>query len=110
MKDEKNTNPSEPKTLRSFGQRFPHVWDSYQKLRDSCDGAGPLQDNVKELIKVAVSAALKRHGGLIAHLDRARALGATEDELYQTILLTLPLVGFPDALAAFRIVKERLGG
>ena len=46
--------------------------------------------------------------GLIAQLDRARSLGATEEELYQAILLNLPLLGFPDTLAAFKIASEHL--
>ncbi len=108
---EKDTNKriTEPQTLRVFKEQFPGVWESYRELRDSCDNAGPLEDKTKEVIRVAISVALRRHGGLIAHLDRARSLGATEEELYQAILLNLPLLGFPDTLAAFKIASEHLG-
>lgn len=108
MRDEKG-EILQPQTLRDFKKRFPQVWESYQRLQNVCDISGPLEAKTKELIRVAISAALRRHGGLIAHLDRAKALGATDDELYHAILLALPLAGFPDTLAAFKIAKEHLG-
>ncbi|MBI3324756.1 MAG: carboxymuconolactone decarboxylase family protein [Candidatus Omnitrophica bacterium] len=88
-----------PKTLERFEARFPEVFRRYAALRDACDQAGPLPPKIRELIKIAVELARKRHGGLIAHIDRARRAGATPEEIAHTMLLALPLVGFPDVLA-----------
>ena len=110
MEKEKGHSITEPRTLKEFRNRFPQIWENYQRLRDSCDETRPLEEKTRELIRVAISVALRRRGGLIAHLDRARALGATEDEMHQAILLNLPLLGFPDTLAAFRTAREHLGG
>jgi 4-carboxymuconolactone decarboxylase len=97
-----------PQVLRDFQQRFPEVWQAYAKLRDACDDQGPLTARERELIKVGISAALRREGGLIAHVDRARDVGATPEEIYQAILVTTGLIGFPNTLAAFAIVRDRL--
>lgn len=106
-----NEDPQElssPEILKLFQVRFPEVWKNYREVRDACDAAGPLEPKVRELIKVAVSTARRRHGGLIAHIDRARSLGASPEEIYQAILLNLPLLGFPDTLAGFKIASQHL--
>jgi AhpD family alkylhydroperoxidase len=95
-------------TLRAFAARFPRLWREYQALCSACDAAGPLSPKTRELIRVGIEVARKRHGGLIAHARRARAAGASAAELSQAIALTVPLVGLPDALDAFRTVKREL--
>lgn len=97
-----------PPLLRDFQQRFPQIWGTYVQLREACDHQGPLSPLERELIKVGISAALRRHGGLIAHIDRARDVGATPDQIYQAILLAMGLTGFPTTLAAFGIARDHL--
>ena len=97
-----------PKTLQQFQREFPRVWKSYEALRESCGRAGPLDRKTVELIRVAVEVAKRRHGGLIAHLHRAKAAGATHEEIWHAVMLSLPLIGFPDVLEAFKIVTDAL--
>jgi len=98
-----------PKTLQDFKRTYPSVWKQYQALRDACDQAGPLPLKTRELINIGIEVAKKRHGGLIAHISRAKKAGAPSSEIYQAILLAAPLVGMPDVLDAFRVAKKRLG-
>jgi len=98
-----------PKTLQDFERRFPDVFRRYLALRDACDRFGPLDAKTRELIKIGIEAARKRRGGLIAHIERAKAAGATPKEISHAILLTLPLIGLPDVLDAFVAAKKRLG-
>ena len=98
-----------PDTLESFEAHFPRVWAQYGALRDTCDRSGPLSPKTRELIKIGIEAAKKRHGGLAAHVSRARKAGATKTEIYQAILLATPLIGLPDVLDAFLVAKKRLG-
>ena len=100
----------QPPLLRDFQQRFPQVWEGYVQFRDACDREGPLNARERELIKVGISAALRREGGLIAHIDRARDEGASPEQIYQAILVATSLTGFPTTLAAFGIARDRLGG
>jgi AhpD family alkylhydroperoxidase len=97
-----------PKTLQDFEARFPAAWRSYRGLREACDHSGPLDAKTRELIKIGIEVARKRHGGLIAHIDRAKAAGASAKEIAHAILLALPLIGLPDVLDAFVTAKKRL--
>lgn len=97
-----------PKTLRDFEAQFPQVWNSYLTLRECCDQFGPLGKKQQELIKIGIEVAQRRHGGLIAHIDRAKEAGATVDEIHHAMLLALPLIGMPDMLDAFRNTRKQL--
>jgi AhpD family alkylhydroperoxidase len=97
-----------PQTLSRFKKQFPEVWEAYEQLRESCDRTGPLDRKSVELIKVGISAALGREGGLVAHVLRAKRAGASPSEIYQAILQAVGLTGFPASLASYRIVKEYL--
>ena len=103
------TTPRLPETLRAFESRFPRVLAEYRALRDACDGSGPLPPKTRELIKIGIEVAKKRHGGLVAHISRARRAGASSSEIYQAILLAAPLVGIPDVLDAFAVAKRQVG-
>ena len=98
-----------PRTIRMFESKFPDVWAQYRALRDGCDHVGPLTPKTRELIKIGMEVAKKRHGGLVAHIRRAQAAGAAKAEIYQAILLAVPLVGMPDVLDAFLVAKKKLG-
>jgi AhpD family alkylhydroperoxidase len=95
--------------LDRFEARFPGAWRQYRALREACDRTGPLDAKTRELIKIGIGVARKRQGGLIAHIDRAKAAGATDQEISHALLLALPLVGLPDVLDAFVVAKKRLG-
>jgi alkylhydroperoxidase/carboxymuconolactone decarboxylase family protein YurZ len=101
-------SPRRPETLRAFEKKFPTVWQRYRALRDACDRSGPLPTKTRELIKIGMEVASKRHGGLIAHINRARKAGSSSAEIYQAILLASPLVGMPNVLEAFVVAKQRL--
>ncbi len=97
-----------PKTLTQFEKDFPAVWKSFQSFRDACDKAGPLGDRTCELIKVGIETACGRHGGLIAHMHRARKAGASRGEVLQAILQAAPLVGLGPVLEAFQLAQKHL--
>lgn len=94
------------KPLDAFKQEFPDVWTAYESVRNTCDQQGPLDRKTVELVKVGISAALGRHGGLAAHIAQAQRAGAQEAEIYQAILATMSLAGFPAALGAFVTARE----
>ncbi len=78
-------------------------------MQRACDRSGPLTAKTRELIRIGIEVARKRHGGLIAHMVRARRAGASTTEIYQAILLAAPLIGLPEVLDAFLIAEEQLG-
>jgi len=67
-----------------------------------------LPEKVKQLIYLAVCAAVHHDRGVTAHAERARRLGATREEVLEAILLTIPAAGLagaarnlPPAMALF---------
>jgi len=66
-----------------------------------------LDRKAEELAYIAVLAAVRMTGGLAFHVQSAKALGATRDEVRSAVLVGLPAVGLqvldalPVALAAF---------
>ena len=104
----RKTESKKPKTLKDFESDFPEVWKAYTYLRDSCDHQNGLDPKTRELIKIAVETAFRRHGGLIAHMHRAQKTGATKQEIDHAILVTLPLIGMPSVLDAFMIAQDAL--
>ncbi len=99
-----------PETLDRFKKQFSEVWEAYEDLRDSCDNHGPLDRRTVELIKIAVSSALNREGGVVAHVSQARKAGASPEEIHQAILITMALTGFPVTLASLSVATKYLEG
>lgn len=98
-----------PQTLASFSAKYPRAWTRYRALREACDRSGPLTPRTRELIKIGIEVAVRRHGGLVAHLHRAQAAGASSAEIYHAIVLAMPLVGLPNVLDAFVTAQNTLG-
>ena len=97
-----------PETLDNFKSDFPETWAAYIKLRDACDGEGPLDRKTTELIKIGISAALGHEGGLVAHISQARRAGAADAEIYHAILVSTGLAGFSSTLGATSVAREYL--
>lgn len=63
----------------------------------------------RELISVAVLTSLGVEDELTTHLRGALLVGATEQELRETLIQTAIFVGFPRALHAMRVLQRFLG-
>ena len=83
------------KQLKAFKTKFPEAWAAYEKLRDTCDKAGPLDKKTVELIKVGIAAAMEHEGSVVAHVSQAKTAKATDEEIYQAILVA---TGLADAV------------
>jgi len=95
-----------PSHFKWFQERFPEVARAYEGLGDSVHGASPLDDKTRALLKVAISGAARLEGGLHAHVRKALKAGATAEEIYATLLLLMPTVGFPGAMAALAWARD----
>jgi len=97
-----------PKHFKKFVEKYPQVWEAHQKLTEACAETGPLDRKTRELIKVAISGAANQETGLERHVVMAKQEGATEDEIYQTILQMVTIVGFPRTSAALKWAERAL--
>ncbi len=97
-----------PEHFQDFVRKYPDVWEAHQKLSEACAQAGPLDRKTRELIKVGISGAANQITALQRHAVMAVQAGATEEEVYQTILLLITTVGFPRASAALQWAQAAL--
>ncbi len=97
-----------PEHFQDFVHRYPEVWEAHQKLSEACAQAGPLDRKTRELIKVGISGAANQTTALQRHAVMAVQAGATEEEVYQTVLLLITTVGFPRASAALQWAQNAL--
>jgi len=90
--------------------RFSNVLDNHQKLGKALREAGPLSEKEANLVQLAAAAAAKSEGAVHSHVRRAKAAGATADEIYHAIILLTSTIGFPATAAALSWAKDIIEG
>jgi alkylhydroperoxidase/carboxymuconolactone decarboxylase family protein YurZ len=99
-----------PASVRSLQKFHPDLWKSFQSLGEQCHKAGPLDERVRRIVKVAISAAAQSEGAVHSAVRNARAAGVSADEIRHAILLSLTTIGFPRTMAALSWAEDLLGG
>ena len=97
-----------PKIYEKFQAQFPEVFENYKKLGVSTRAAGPLDEKTKDLVKLGIAIGANSRGAGMSHTRKARAAGATAEEILHAVLLGLTTTGFPNMIAALRWVDEVL--
>lgn len=73
----------------------PAFMQAVMKQADAC----ALDEKTHELAYIAVLVTARMYGGLPFHVDRARQLGATAEEIRSAMLTPLPVIGIQVAEA-----------
>ena len=101
-----NTMPENPMDV--FRREAPEVAMAFDGLILSLVGSKGLDQKTKQLIYIAMKAAMGDDTAVKAHLPMARQAGATKAEVVDAILMTLTVSGvrgvvhcLPDAVKAF---------
>lgn len=97
-----------PNAYQKFSSMFPGVLDSFQKLGAGCRDAGPLDDKTQNLVKLGVAVGANSRGAVMSSVRKALSTGASEDEIYHAILLSITTSGFPAMIAAMGWAGEVL--
>lgn len=98
-----------------------NVTEGFEMLMKDTDGVGQafmeaiaemakkssLDRKVHELAYISVLVATKMLGGLPFHIDQARKLGASVEEIRSAILLPMPIIGIQVADALPYIKEEK---
>ncbi|WP_049921847.1 carboxymuconolactone decarboxylase family protein [Halopiger djelfimassiliensis] len=95
-----------PSTAGEFAAEYPDVWDRYADLGASCSAAGPIDDETKRLVKLGLSVAAQSEGAVHSHVRRGLEEGVDPDALKQVAVLSIPTVGFPQAMAALSWIED----
>ena len=97
-----------PKVYEKFIDQFPEIFNTYKKLGISTRNAGPLDDKIQDLVKLGIAVGSNSRGGVMSHTRKAKANGASNDEIFHAILLGLTTTGFPNMIAALTWADEVL--
>jgi 4-carboxymuconolactone decarboxylase len=89
-----------PKPYQQFQHKHRAVWEAYDQLGTAAADAGPLEQKVRELIKLGMAAASRSESAVHSHVHRALAAGATAEEIEHALLLGVTTMGFPTMMAA----------
>jgi len=89
-----------------FKKEFPQVHELNEALgKEIHEKSGPLDEKTCWMLKIAISATCKEERALETHIKKARAAGATEDEIKHILLLLIQTVGFPAFMKAYSVFK-----
>ncbi len=89
---------------------FGSVLRSHQDLGKALREAGPVDEKTAQLTQLAAAAAVRSEGSVHSHVKRALAAGASNDEIYHTLILLISTIGFPAVAAALSWAKDIVEG
>ena len=90
-----------------FKEEFPEVFARHEALgKEIHEKVGPLPENSRWLIKIAISAACNHKRALTTHIKKAKAAGVAQDEIKHALLLLIPTAGFPVFMKAYSVLEN----
>ncbi|MFW5709503.1 MAG: NTP transferase domain-containing protein [Chloroflexota bacterium] len=98
-----------PDVYTSIRETFPEIAEAYDSLGDAAHRAGPLDEQSRQLVKLALAIGAELEGATHAHTRRALEMGITPDAIRHVALLTITTLGFPSAVRALTWVNDILG-
>ena len=100
MSDDIEDTEELPATAGTFADAQPDVWAAYSGLGKTCSEAGPLDGETRRLVKLALAIGAESEGAVHSHVRRGLDEGLTADQLQHVAVLSIPTLGFPQAMAA----------
>lgn len=95
-----------PSGAGDVAKRYPEVWKSYAALGKACADAGPLDKHTIRLVKLALAIGARSEGAVHSHTRRALSESISAEELKQVALLSIPTLGFQNAVAALTWIED----
>jgi len=105
----RDTDDDLPASAGGFADEQPDVWDAYSDLGAACAEAGPLDEETRRLVKLALAVGAESEGAVHSHVRRGLDEGLTADELEHVSTLAITTLGFPQAIAARTWVRDLTG-
>jgi alkylhydroperoxidase/carboxymuconolactone decarboxylase family protein YurZ len=95
-----------PSGAGALAESHPEVWQAYAELGKACAQAGPLDDRVRRLVKLALAIGARSEGAVHSHARQALEQGLTAEELDQVALLAITTLGLPTAVAGLTWIRD----
>lgn len=99
-------DPQLPSGAGNVAQHYPDVWKAYAALGKACAEAGPLDKHTIRLVKLALAIGARSEGAVHSHTRRALSESLSAEELKQVALLSIPTLGFQNAVAALTWIED----
>ena len=97
-----------PDAYTSFRSSYPHVAAALDGVGSAADNCGPLDAKTMRLVKLALAIAVSAEGAVRSNVRKARAEGATPEEIRQIAVAAITTVGFPATIAGLGWIAEVL--
>ncbi len=97
-----------PPAANRIANDHPAVWAAYSELGRTVAENGPLDEQSRRLVKLALAIATGSEGATHSHARRALAEGIDPEALRHVALLAIPTAGFPAAVAGLTWVEDML--
>lgn len=98
-----------PSGAGHVARSYPDVWKAYSELGRACSEAGPLDGHTARLVNLALASGALSEGAVHSHTRRALAEGVTPEELRHVALLSIPTLGFPQAVRVLTWIEDITG-
>ena len=95
-----------PSTAGELAEKYPDIWEQYSGLGKACSEAGPIDDETKRLVKLALAAGSDSEGAVHSHVRRGLEEGVEPETLQHVALLAIPTLGFPQAMAVLSWIDD----
>jgi len=89
-----------------LADEHPEIWQAYSALGKATAECGPLSDQEKRLVKLALAIGAGSEGAVHSHTRRAKNEGIADDALVQVAMLAIGPLGLPRAVAAKTWIEE----
>jgi alkylhydroperoxidase/carboxymuconolactone decarboxylase family protein YurZ len=97
-----------PSTPSQFARDHPAVWAAYADLGAATAEAGPLDGEQKRLVKLALAVGAQSEGAVHSHVRRGLDEGLDPAAMEQVAILSIPTIGFPNAMAGLSWIEDLL--
>jgi 4-carboxymuconolactone decarboxylase len=95
-----------PEIFKKFVEENKEIATAYKRVGELCAQAGEIEGKNQHLIQLGISIGIGSQGGVRSHARRALDAGATKEEVFQVVLLSMSIIGFPAMIAAYGWVLE----
>jgi alkylhydroperoxidase/carboxymuconolactone decarboxylase family protein YurZ len=90
----------ELETYQRLRKQHPDYFDAVEALGKTVRLAGPLEQQVIQLVQLGAAAAIRSEGAVHSHVRRALEAGATAEQIHHALLSLTSTIGFPTVVAA----------
>ena len=95
------------KILSSLKKECGSIYAMHEAMgKEIHEKGGPLPEQTRWLLKIAISGASGHTTALETHIAKAREAGVTEDEILHALLLLIQTTGFPTFMEAYSVFEK----